>query len=347
MEVSSLRKAIRPVLGLVLSIISIGLVVRLIDGQALADALARADFRFIPPAIALYFLSAWLRSTRFKRLLGLGAGSESTVFQIFIIGLTVNNLLPFRLGEVTRTYLTGKWLGVPIGTSVAALIIERILDGVTLALFLAGGVLLIPNAPAYLLGLGTTLAAGFGLCALVMIVASWRPSVVVTLARWLIRPLPARFGARILSLTQSFMQGVIQIRGIQALAVVGTWSVLAWAAELGLFAMLFPAFHIELSMPVAFVTGAAGTLATLIPSSPGYVGTFHGAVIKVLADVLGTNITDATAYAIVVHATLFIPVVVAGLLFSWRRNISLQQVTRQGASVPGMSIPQTSLVSSE
>ena len=62
-------------------------------------------------------------------------------------------------------------------------------------------------------------------------------------------------------------------------------------------------------------------------SSPGYVGTFDGALITVLRDTAGIAAGPATAYAIVVHATLFLPVVILGLLVLWRSRMTVAQIT--------------------
>ncbi len=343
---STAKKLARPLVGVAISLVAIVLLMRVIDRNALATALTQADFRFIPLAIGLYFVSAWMRAIRFRRLLGIGSESDGLGFQVFIIGLTVNNLLPFRLGEVARTYLANQWMGVAVGESVAALIVERILDGIALALFLAFAVSLAPSAPAYLLGFATVFIAGFGACFVVLLLASWRQSLVLELVRFAIRPLPAKLAAKVMDLSESFLRGVSHIRGPRPLAIVGGQSIAAWAVELGVFAAVMPAFHIQPTLVTALVTGASGTFATLVPSSPGYVGTFHGAVIKVLTDLAGTSLADATAYAIVVHATLFIPVVVAGMIIAWRRNISLQQVTHRPAGVGSMPL-QRPLVSSK
>src|SRR5207237_640686 len=91
--------------------------------------------------------------------------------------------------------------------------------------------------------------------------------------------------------------------------------------------VLMPSLGLVASYPVAFLVGSASNFATLVPSSPGYVGTFDGALIKVLRDASGVAAAPATAYAIVVHATLFLPVVILGTLLLWRAHMTFQQIT--------------------
>ncbi len=58
---------------------------------------------------------------------------------------------------------------------------------------------------------------------------------------------------------------------------------------------------------------AAATLATLVPSSPGYVGTFHYAAVLTL-EAAGMGRDAATATAILIHAVLWVTTTAIGLL---------------------------------
>ena len=83
------------------------------------------------------------------------------------------------------------------------------------------------------------------------------------------------------------------------------------------------------SYPLALLVGSAANFATLVPSSPGYAGTFDGVVINVLQR-RGRHRRRARrlAYDLVVHyATLFLPVVVVGTLVLWRSHMSFGQIT--------------------
>jgi glycosyltransferase 2 family protein len=85
------------------------------------------------------------------------------------------------------------------------------------------------------------------------------------------------------------------------------------------------------SYPRALLVGAAANFATLLPSSPGYAGTFDAALTRVAQDALSISTGLAGAYDIVVHATLFLPVVIVGTLMLWRSRITFDQVTHSPA----------------
>src|SRR5579864_7952038 len=104
------------------------------EADQLSSALRAADWRLIIPAICLYFLGAFLRSVRWGQLLPEYHIKASTLFSSLIIGFTVNNLLPLRMGEVARAYLLSRWAQVSYAATVASLLVERMLDGLSLAL---------------------------------------------------------------------------------------------------------------------------------------------------------------------------------------------------------------------
>jgi uncharacterized membrane protein YbhN (UPF0104 family) len=97
----------------------------------------------------------------------------------------------------------------------------------------------------------------------------------------------------------------------QAPRLVGL-TVLAWLLEGAVFASVISSLHIEAGWTAAGLSLGAGTLATLIPSSPGYVGTFdYFAALGLTA--YGVTPAAATAFALLVHLVLWVPVTCVGL----------------------------------
>jgi uncharacterized membrane protein YbhN (UPF0104 family) len=134
-------------------------------------------------------------------------------------------------------------------------------------------------------------------------------------------------GAIVIRLADNFAHSLALVHDPLRLARLLGLSLLAWAFELGLFFVMMLGFGIPASYPLALLVGSAANFATLVPSSPGYVGTFDATLINVLHDVAGTPTSLAAAYDVAVHATLFLPVVVVGLLVLWRSHITFTQIT--------------------
>jgi uncharacterized protein (TIRG00374 family) len=300
-------------------------------GQVIATLFA-ADWRFIVPAIGLYFVGVWLRSARWGLLLPEHTVTTSTLLRALVVGFTVNNLLPLRIGEVARTYLLNRWCRIPYGATIASLVVERVLDGLSLAMLLLVALTVVP-APGYLRWAGGVAALGFLSGAALLALGAWRTSAITTIAAFVARLLPARFGTIVEQLATSFARALVLVHDPTRLLRVLGLSVLAWCFELGLFFVLLIAFGLPGSYPLALLVGSAGNFATLIPSSPGYAGTFDAAVITVLqSPEVGIPAFQATAYDFAVHMTLLVPVTIVGTLVLWRSHVTFGQITH--ASVP-------------
>jgi uncharacterized protein (TIRG00374 family) len=311
------------------------LVVNGIRGEAdqLTAALGAADWRLILPAVALYFLGVWLRSVRWGLLLPEHHVKSSTLFRALVVGFTVNNLLPLRMGEIARAYLLARWCRIAYGSTIASLVVERVLDGLSLAILLLIALTLV-HAPGYLLAVGVLAAGGFLTGAALLALAAWRSSALIRLSNFVGGFLPTRLGELVIRLGENFARSLALVHDPARLIRLLALSLLAWCFELGLFFVLLLAFGLPASYPLALLVGSAANFATLIPSSPGYVGTFDGVLINVLRDVTGVAAGQAAAYDVVVHATLFLPVVVVGTLVLWRSHVTIDQITHARKPTP-------------
>jgi hypothetical protein len=64
----------------------------------------------------------------------------------------------------------------------------------------------------------------------------------------------------------------------------------------------------------------------VLPSSPGYVGTFDVLLQHLLTDTFAVDNATAGIYTLLTHAVLLIPVVVAGLILLSREDISFRSL---------------------
>src|SRR5579875_1891070 len=239
------------------------------------------------------------------------------LFRVLIIGLTINNLLPARLGELARAYLLWREQRVEPGATVATILLERVLDGLTLALFAGLAALLVPfpeqlRRAAVLAG-GVFLLAAVGLVAFLVV-----PAPFLWLVRRVLRRLPPRaayLGDRLL---QTFVEGLGVLRQGRALVAVLALSVLAWAAEATMYFVIMLGFPFPVHFAAALLGAAAANIGTMVPSSPGYVGTFDLPLQLVLVEVFAVARAEATSYTLVLHAVLVVPVIALGLLFLWQ-----------------------------
>jgi uncharacterized membrane protein YbhN (UPF0104 family) len=88
------------------------------------------------------------------------------------------------------------------------------------------------------------------------------------------------------------------------------------------------ALSFDSGLPSLVVGMVVANLATVLPSSPGYVGTFDVPLQAVLTDAFGVPAALASSYTLLAHILLLAPVVVLGLLLLGRENLSLRALGR-------------------
>jgi uncharacterized protein (TIRG00374 family) len=326
-----LRKLLGPlqvVGGLAVSAVLLVLLFRAVDLAALSTALSGADLRLVPIAIVPFFVGVWIRSVRWGMLLPSSDVTTRSLFRVQVVGFAINNLAPARAGDLARAVLMSRH-GVGYGTTAASLVVERLLDGLTLALILLCVVAFVP-APGYLLALATLGSLGFLVLMGIVGLAIWRSAWIERLSAAVVRRLPSRLGRPVGRLAGGFAYGLTPLRHWHRLPALLVLSVLGWGAQFALFYLLMKAFAIPRAVVSTLLAGTVGNFATLIPASPASVGTFDGAVVKVLMDTGGITTERAAAYALVVHGALFIPVILLGIVMLWRSQLSLGQLLRGG-----------------
>jgi uncharacterized protein (TIRG00374 family) len=336
------RKNLRLWLGLAVSLIFLALAFRNKDLAAMGQALLTADYRYLAPAIGLYFVGVYFRAVRWQALLRpVKALPATALFPVVVIGYMANNLLPARLGELARAYVLAWKHGVAKSASLATVAIERVFDGLTMLVFLLAASLLIRlnEQVTTIAVVATVLFCGL-LIGLVAFGAL--PALQGVAHAALGRLLPARFGARIESSLIGFVAGLGALRSRGALTRVALTSLAAWLCEAGMYLIIAAAFDLGIGWPAALLTTAVANLFTLLPSSPGYVGIFEAGVLAVLVGLLGLPQEAALSYAIVLHAALWLPVTLLGLFFWSRESLSWRDLGRMQAERPA-SLAEPSL----
>jgi uncharacterized protein (TIRG00374 family) len=295
------------------------------------QALVGARYGLLVPALALYFAGVGVRAVRWRRLLlpvaGLPRGRLSPVV---VIGYMANDVLPARLGEVVRCYVLRRREGVPTSTGLGTVLLERVMDGITMLAFMAVALPLLPFSEAlYRLLAGA--AAVFGTGAAVLVLLATRPALAARVAEATTRSLPAGPRARLRGFALAFFGGLAALGGAGATLQVFLLSCAAWLLEAGIYLVLMFAFPMVPSLPLALLTTAVVSPGTVLPSSPGYVGVFDFLGRSVLGR-FGVPAAEALASVLVVHAALVLPVTLLG--FWYARRLGGLSLLRPGAPAP-------------
>ncbi len=326
-----MRSSWRVWIGFGISLIFIYFAVRGQDFNLIAESLRSANYRWLLPALAAYFAGVGVRAVRWAYLLRpIQTIPPKKLFPVVVIGYMANNVLPLRAGEVVRSYALSARFNVRKTGSLATIAVERVFDGLTMVLFMLIASLSIALTTD-LRNLFLVATGLFVVGSLVLFFMVFAADIRVRLLSLAVGFLPDRVGSRVEHMAHSFIEGLGILRRRQDLAIVAAASVLAWSLEASTYYLIAEGFDLNLSPSAILMVTAVANLATLIPSSPGYVGPFEAGVVLVLAGALDIQRETALSYAVVTHAALYFPVTMLGFFFWWRESLSWREIQREEA----------------
>jgi uncharacterized protein (TIRG00374 family) len=328
MDGSALRNR-RVWIGLAVSVLFLALLLRQVDRHELASALEEIQPGWLVAAFAVEMGALWFRALRWRLILDSSVRVKTNdAFSIVIIGYAANNLLPVRAGELVRAQLLHDSHGASRLGTLGTIVVERIFDGLILALFLTATIA-IAGGSDFLRIVAVLMTAAFvGGTVILMLLARQREGEEIWSAR-LLRLFPSRVRPRVGVWLGSFLIGLSGLKGIRAWGLVGGATAVSWSLETVAYWLVGQGFGLGLDFPLYFAVTGAANLAIAAPSTAGGVGPFEFFAQKALT-AFGVGTAAATVYALVLHMLLLIPVVILGILLLWRRNMGLGSMLRAG-----------------
>lgn len=329
-------------LGVFISALFIWLAFRKINYHALWAAMKEADYLYLIPAVAINIFHFYLRSVRWGYLMEPVKRMNSyTLFSATTIGFMANNILPARIGEFVRAYAIGRRENVSISASFATIVVERILDTVTIFVFMLS-VLYLVSLPPERAGVEQALRKGGGIVSILFILIMLlllffknNKEFFIGLSERVIKPASLKVAKKFSDFLDSFASGLLVLGRGKHLLPIAFYSLAIWllaAAPIHLILVSFgylPPFSISVFILVILA------LAVAIPSAPGFIGTFHYACALGL-ELFGIPGEEALSVAIILHAINFFPVTIIGLFFLWRGKMSLAEAERLEGRMEGI-----------
>jgi hypothetical protein len=309
----SRRIAVGFLIGVPVSLLFLWLAFRGTDRAAVADAIRTARPGPLLAGAATLWGTYVLQSIRWRLIAGTDAVPLTRFLGMVVGGVSVNNVVPGRIGELLRA----RWLSVDArlayGRSLATVVLDRLGDVVALALLFAASVWAIGNAPwLHRFALGATIAAAVAI-------------LVVVVARLYVRARARgrRRRGRLRSLARDTIDGLAVRLGRRMWLVIVALSVAVWLVFALAALLIARSVGIELSALDVLFLASVVNLGVAIPSSPGFVGTYQWLVVESLA-VLGHPAREkALAMSILLHAAWYVPTTIAGGTFIVLRARSL------------------------
>ncbi len=285
--------------GALITILLIAAILHFVDLPRVLDAIRSADYRILAVTTVLSFAWLFVRAIVWRTLLRDRASYRDTLLSLSE-GYLLNNVLPFRLGELGRAFLLSRKTELQFVEILPTLIIERAVDfGYTAAIFLASLPFVVGAAGADRIGVVVGVIVVFGLLAMYLLARydRWALDTFHKIsARW---PSIQRFGGSVL---ESFLTGLAVLTDGWLFVRFLFWMTINWGMAIVSYYLTIRAFFPQAQVVWGMFGLGAAAFGGAIPLVPGAVGTFEGAFGGALT--LLTN-DQSTSLAVALIARFF------------------------------------------
>ena len=336
-----MKRYLQLLIGVAISAFFIYLVLPSLHLSTVLDALRTAQYWWLIPGIVVYLIGLWFRTWRWQYTLRpLKLVALVTLFPMVCIGYFGNNVFPFRAGEVLRSYVLKRKEDIDMSSSLATVIIERIMDGLVMILFVFLALPFAPMPEVYrnaVIGMTVMFVS-------VTIIFIWMASQPARVERFYAiiagAVLPKSVRERTDGLYRRFMLGLRSLSSPTDVFMIFMISVLIWLMETVKYWFVMHAFDFQVSFIVLMLMNGLVNLATTLPAAPGYIGTFDTPGIKTL-QTFGVDPSVAASYTFTLHAALWLPVTLLGAWFFWREHLRMSDVDAARHHADPAPIPLT------
>ena len=312
-------------IGLLISAVALYFALRNVDLAEAVKALRTARYGYVALACVLVVATTYLRGVRW-RVLTQGRLTAVDGFWLFNIGFLFNNVLPVRLGELARAYLAGRHPKMHFTSALSSIIVERLLDMVSVVALLGGLLFGLDLPPA--LKAGGAAMGGIALAGIVILAITARnPDGILRVAERLADAIPGLTGERVTGWLGPFAHGLAGVTDLRVFVVGLGLSLFGWLFSGFMVWVLMLAFWSRVPVSMGLLAVVAAGLGVSIPSAPSGIGPYQAAVYVALTAV-GFDPDVSTSFAFVMHAMGFVMTSLLGALGLVREGVSFREVAR-------------------
>ena len=326
-----MSRGLRLALGILVSLVCVWWAMREVRPNEVWNALRQADYRGFFAVMVFTLIGFWIRAYRWRWLLSTPRpiGLDG-LYSATMIGFMANNLLPFRLGEFVRAWALARREKLSKTTVFATVVVERVVDMITLLAIFGISLLLHPISATSEAGRLTRagavvlVAACVGLTT-VLVVIERSPLLMRALLTRVSAWFPERVGSRAAGALGHFVAGLALFRDLPRIL----WVFVLSFAMFGAFAFCLQIGMWALRIQVPWYGGLLMLVITaigiMVPAAPGYIGTMNLACVAGLA-LFSVGKELAVPFSWFYWAGQWLPVSVVGLYYLKREGLSLRSL---------------------
>lgn len=326
------RRLLSLLFGIGISALFLFLILRNVNLAELEHALKAANYWWLLPNIFFVIFAMFQRAERWKYMLRpIAEVPYRKLLAATCVGFMANNVLPLRLGEFVRAYsLSKQEPKITKSASLATIFAERmVFDLLALLLILAVILSVTPLPVDSSFKLGALLSLGIAVLGLLFATAVvFRPERAGRIISNYFFFLPSGSREKVNQIVLKFSRGLLFLKNWRQTFAVSAHTLFLWLCMGISNIFVFMAFGFDLPIYASYVLLVVVSISILIPSSPGFIGVYHGGVVWTL-NFFNISHNNAVSCAIVLHAAQFIPITLMGFYYLRKEHLSLKQLERE------------------
>jgi len=322
------KNSLKIIFGLLISVGFLFLAFRQLDFQQMKQAFSLANYWLLIPSLIIIFTSHWLRSVRWQFLMNpIGKVPVGNLFSALLIGYAANMVLPAHLGEFLRAYVVGKKRAIPGSSALATIVVERIIDILSIVLILAVTLVIYPF-PDWVKKSGYIMFVfAIGLFVFLILMKVYTEATM-RFIRTVLKPFPHSIQEKVENLSRSFIGGLKPMKSNFDYIIIFVLSMVIWLCYWAVIYINLYTFNLVAEYNLGVTTGLVllviTTISVVVPSSPGYIGTYHW-LCQISLELFHVPRAIGLTYAIVVHAMNFFPIFLVGIVLAWKEGIKFSR----------------------
>lgn len=299
-------------ISLLIAVALIGVVLWLVEWEALLDVLGRLSPASLIAAFVVYVLLNLWRSFRFVALLNRDDLSAWRVFPIALYHNFLVRLLPFKLGEFAYIVLMKQRMNVRVEEGVSSLFGSRLIELLMIVLVAAVSLLLagtlLPVPPVVAWGLVAFCVVG-GIAGFYMMgpLLRWGTS-------WLRRVVKLGFVDTLASRLDSLAEEFDRIRDPRIFSQALFWSLFTYASSFGVNWILLAAVGVDVDVFTLVLLVSIGMFATAFPFNISGFGAVELGWTWGLTMLAGYSAAEAVSIGLLLNGYQLICAAISGVI---------------------------------
>lgn len=237
-------------------------------------------------------------------------------FHITNIGFLSNFLLPLRLGEVIRAFLLSKITGISKSVALSTVIVNRIVEVLVLVVFFLIG----SNSISFLPNEIKQIIFIIGIFFILFFSIFVFQKKLVSFGKKL--KLDFFLPDSVKKYTKNILLGAKSLNNPKNFFLLLILSAMIWIIHVVSYFFVSNELGLSLGISELFLLVSFSSLSAMVPSSPGFVGTFQASFIAIFL-ALGLNPEIGLSMSVIVHAGAYISTILIGVFSSVKLDISI------------------------